>query len=118
MGKSRLTWEFTRSHHADGWLVLRGRSISYARGTPYWPVIELLKSYLQSEERDVPARFASEWRRRLLTLDRTLEALLTPLLALFDVPVSMMLRGMPSTLRNAGSVSWTRSRGCLSGKVR
>jgi AAA ATPase domain len=31
VGKSRLHWEFTRSHHADGWLVLRSRSVSYAR---------------------------------------------------------------------------------------
>jgi Adenylate and Guanylate cyclase catalytic domain/AAA ATPase domain len=50
--KSRLHWEFTRSHHADGWLVLRSRSVSYARGTPYLHVIELLKTYLGIEERD------------------------------------------------------------------
>ena len=87
VGKSRLTWEFTRSHHADGWLVLRGRSISYARGTPYLPVIELLKSYLRIQERDDPRQVRERVADKLLTLDRTLEALLTPLLALFDVPV-------------------------------
>src|SRR5438309_4704232 len=54
LGKSRLHWEFTRSHHADGWLVLRSRSASYARGTPYLHVIELLKAYLGMQERDDP----------------------------------------------------------------
>jgi class 3 adenylate cyclase/tetratricopeptide (TPR) repeat protein len=87
VGKSRLHWEFTRSHHADGWLVLRGRSISYARGTPYLPVIELLKSYLRIQERDDAREVRERVADKLLTLDRTLEALLTPLLALFDVPV-------------------------------
>ena len=87
VGKSRLHWEFTRSPHANGWLVLRGRSISYARGTPYLPVIELLKSYLRIQERDDARVVRERVADQLRTLDRTLEALLTPLLALFDVPV-------------------------------
>ena len=86
VGKSRLHWEFTRSHHADGWLVLRSRSASYARGTPYLHVIELLKTYLEIQERDDPRQVRERVADRLLTLDRTLEPLLTPLLALFDVP--------------------------------
>jgi hypothetical protein len=87
VGKSRLHWEFTRSHHADGWLVLRSRSVSYARGTPYLHVIELLKSYLRIQERDDSREIRERVADKLLTLDRTLEPLLTPLLALFDVPV-------------------------------
>jgi tetratricopeptide (TPR) repeat protein len=87
VGKSRLHWEFTRSHDADGWLVLRSRSVSYARGVPYLPVIELLKAYLRMQERDDPRRVHERVADKLLTLDRTLEPLLTPLLALFDVPV-------------------------------
>jgi len=87
VGKSRLHWEFTRSRHADGWLVLRSRSGSYGRGTPYLHVIELLKAYLGVQERDDPRRVRERVADKLLTLDRTLEPLLTPLLALFDVPV-------------------------------
>jgi len=87
LGKSRLHWEFTRSHHADGWLVLRSRSASYARGTPYLHVFELLKAYLGMQERDDPRQVRERVADKLLTLDRTLEPLLTPLLALFDVPV-------------------------------
>jgi class 3 adenylate cyclase/tetratricopeptide (TPR) repeat protein len=87
VGKSRLHWEFTRSHHADGWLVLRSRSVAYARGTPYLHVIEFLEAYLGIEERDDPRRVRERVADKLLTLDRTLEPLLTPLLALFDMPV-------------------------------
>jgi class 3 adenylate cyclase len=87
VGKSRLHWEFTRSHHADGWLVLRSRAVSYARGTPYLHVIELLKSYLWIQERDDAREMRERVADKLLTLDRTLEPLVTPLLALFDVSV-------------------------------
>ena len=34
VGKSRLVWEFTRSHRTHGWLVLESGSISYGRATP------------------------------------------------------------------------------------
>jgi class 3 adenylate cyclase/tetratricopeptide (TPR) repeat protein len=87
VGKSRLHWEFTRSHHADGWLVLRSRSVSYARGTPYLHVIELLKGYLRLQECDDWREMRERVADKLLTLDRTLVPLLTPLLALLDVPV-------------------------------
>ena len=46
VGKSRLVWEFTRSHRTHGWLVLESGSVSYGKATPYLPVIELLKAYL------------------------------------------------------------------------
>src|SRR5262249_27919752 len=88
VGKSRLHWEFTRSRYADGWLVLRARSVSYARGTPYLPVIELLKTYLRIQERDDPREVREGVADKLLTLGRALEALVTPILALLDVPLS------------------------------
>ena len=87
VGKSRLTWEFTRSPRTDGWLVLKTSSFSYGRATPYLPVIELLKTYLSIEERDDPRVVRERVAGKLLTLDRTLEPLVTPLLALLDVPV-------------------------------
>jgi class 3 adenylate cyclase/tetratricopeptide (TPR) repeat protein len=87
VGKSRLTWEFTRSPHTDGWLVLKTGSVSYGRTTPYLPVIELLKTYLSIQERDDQRAIRERMAGKLVTLDRTLEPLLTPLLALLDVPV-------------------------------
>jgi tetratricopeptide (TPR) repeat protein len=87
VGKSRLVWEFTRSHRAHGWLVLESGSISYGKATPYLPVIELLKAYFRIQERDDPRVTRERVAGKLLMLDRALEPLLTPLLALLDVPV-------------------------------
>jgi class 3 adenylate cyclase/tetratricopeptide (TPR) repeat protein len=87
VGKSRLVWEFTRSHRAHGWLVLEGGSVSYGRATPCLPVIELLRAYLRIQERDDQRQIRERVAGKLLTLDPTLEPLLTPLLALLDVPV-------------------------------
>jgi class 3 adenylate cyclase/tetratricopeptide (TPR) repeat protein len=87
VGKSRLVREFTRSHHTHGWLVLEGGSVSYERATPYLPVIELLKAYLGVQERDDQRQIRERVAGKLVTLDRTLAPLLTPLLALLDVPV-------------------------------
>jgi hypothetical protein len=106
-----VKWEFTRSHHADGWLVLRGRSVSCARGTPYLPIIELLKTYLGIQDRDDPREVRARVADSLLTLDPTLQDLLTPLLALFDTPID-------DATWSAGSAHWKRSSSCSSGEVR
>jgi class 3 adenylate cyclase/tetratricopeptide (TPR) repeat protein len=87
VGKSRLAWEFTRSHRTHGWLVLESGSVSYGKGTPYLPVIELLKTYCRIQQRDEPREIRERVAGKLLTLDRALDPLLTPLLALLDVPV-------------------------------
>src|SRR5499427_6592599 len=86
LGKSRLVWEFSRSHRTHGWLVLESGSVSYGKATPYLPVIELLKAYCRIQERDDPRAIRERVAGKLLTLDRSLESLLTPLLALLDVP--------------------------------
>ena len=87
VGKSRLVWEFTQSHRTHGWLVLQSGSVSYGKATPYLPVIDLLKAYCRIQERDDPRAIRERVAGKLLTLDRALEPLLTPLLALLDVPV-------------------------------
>jgi class 3 adenylate cyclase/tetratricopeptide (TPR) repeat protein len=87
VGKSRLAWEFTRSHRTHGWLVLESGSVSYGKATPYLPVIELVKAYCRVQERDEPRDIRERVAGKLLMLDRALEPLLTPLLALLDVPV-------------------------------
>ena len=58
-----------------------------ARPPPYLPVIELLKSYFAIQERDDPRAIRERVVGKLLTLDRALESLLSPLLALLEVPV-------------------------------
>ncbi len=87
VGKSRLVWEFARSHRTHGWLVLESGSVSYGKATPYLPVIELLKAYCRIQERDDQREIRERVAGKLLMLDRVLEPLLTPLLALLDVPV-------------------------------
>jgi class 3 adenylate cyclase/tetratricopeptide (TPR) repeat protein len=87
VGKSRLVWEFTRSHRTHGWLVLGSGSVSYGKATPYLPIIDLLKAYLRIQERDDPRAIRERVAGKLLMLDRALEPLLTPLLALLHAPV-------------------------------
>ena len=77
LGKSRLVWEFTRSHRTHGWLVLESGSVSYGKATPYLPVIDLLKAYCGIQERDDPRAIRERVAGKLLMLDRALEPLLT-----------------------------------------
>jgi class 3 adenylate cyclase len=87
VGKSRLVWEVTHSHRTHGWLILEAGSVSYGRATPYLPVVDLLRGYLQIGDRDEPRAIREKVTGKLLTLDRTLEPALPAFLALLDVPV-------------------------------
>ena len=88
VGKSRLFWEFTHSHRTQGWLVVEASSVSYGKATPYLPVIDLLKGYFKIAENDDARAIREKVTGKLLTLDRSLEPLLLPLLALLDQPVA------------------------------
>ena len=59
VGKSRLVYEVTR--RLQGWRILSSGGAVYARGTPYFPLIELIKQYCDIQEFDV----ASEIRKKL-----------------------------------------------------
>ncbi len=87
VGKSRLFWEFTRSHRTEGWLILESGSVSYGRATPYLPLIDLLKAYFQIEARDDARKIREKVTGKLLTLDEALKPALTAFLALLDVSV-------------------------------
>ena len=87
LGKSRLVWELTSVLRHEGRLVLEGGSVSYARTTPYVPVIALLRDYFQIEARDDVAKIREKVVGKVVSLDRTLEPSLAPILALLDVPV-------------------------------
>jgi class 3 adenylate cyclase/tetratricopeptide (TPR) repeat protein len=87
VGKSRLTYEFTQAHRVEHWLILEASSVSYGKATSYLPVIELLKGYFKIGDRDDHREMRDKVMGRVLGLDRTLEPLLPPLLALLDVPV-------------------------------
>jgi len=87
VGKSRLLYECTRSHHLHGWLLLASHAVSYGKATAYLPVIDLLKSYFQIVPQDDARRRREQVTGKLLTLDRALEPMLPALLALLEVPV-------------------------------
>jgi class 3 adenylate cyclase len=87
VGKSRLLYEFTRSHHMHGWLLLASNSVSYGKATAYLPVLDLLKGYFRIEPQDDARRLREKVTGKLLTLDRALEPMLPAFLALLEVPV-------------------------------
>jgi predicted ATPase len=86
VGKSRLFWEFTHSHHLPGWLIVESGSVSYGKATAYLPVVDLLKVYFQIEVRDEARKIREKVTGKLRSLDRALEPSLPALLSLLDVP--------------------------------
>jgi class 3 adenylate cyclase/tetratricopeptide (TPR) repeat protein len=87
VGKSRLVYEFTHSHRVQDWLILEALSVSYGKTISYLPVIDLLKGYFKIGDRDDHREMRDKVLGRVRGLDRALESLLSPLLALLDVPV-------------------------------
>ena len=87
------------SHHTHGWLIVESRSVSYGKATAYLPVIDLLKTYVQIEDRDDVGRVREKVTGKLLTLDRALEPTLLAILALLDVPVEERAWQAPDPLQ-------------------
>jgi class 3 adenylate cyclase/tetratricopeptide (TPR) repeat protein len=87
VGKSRLVWEFTRSHRTHGWLILESGAASYGKATPYLPVLDLLKAYFDLEARDEGRKIREKVTGKLLTLDAALQPTLPAFLALLEAPV-------------------------------
>ena len=87
VGKTRLFYEFIRSHHTHGWLVLESSSVSYGKATAYLPVRDLLKAYFQIDDRDDGRKIREKLTGKLLTLDAALGPTLPAFLTLLDVPV-------------------------------
>src|SRR5262245_56740535 len=87
VGKSRLFYEFTRSPRLQGWLVLEAASVSYAKGTTYFPVIELLRRYFGINARDDVRKMVERVTGKLTSLDHALEPTLPAFLSLLDVAV-------------------------------
>jgi predicted ATPase/class 3 adenylate cyclase len=87
VGKSRLIWEFTRSHRTDGWRLVESTSVSYGKATAFLPLIDLLRSYFEVEARDDARKTREKVTGKLLSLDRALEVCVPPLLWLLEVPI-------------------------------
>jgi predicted ATPase len=87
VGKTRLLYEFIRSHHTHDWLVLESSSVSYGKATAYFPVRDLFKAYFQIDDRDDGRKIREKLTGKLLTLDAALGPTLPAFLSLLDVPV-------------------------------
>ncbi len=84
VGKSRLVYEFVHSHRTQGWLVLESASVSYGKATPYFPVVDLLKRYVDVEDGDESRTVRAKVTGQILTLDETLQETIPALLSLLD----------------------------------
>jgi class 3 adenylate cyclase/tetratricopeptide (TPR) repeat protein len=84
VGKSRLVYEFVQSHRTRGWLVLESASVSYGKATYYFPVVDLLKRYVQIEDGDASRTIQAKVTGQILTLDETLEETIPAVLCLLD----------------------------------
>ena len=87
VGKSRLFYEFTRSHRVKDWLVLESSSVSYGKASQWIPVIDLLRRYFGIDETDDRRRIGEKVAGKVLMLDEALRPTLAPLLSLLDAPV-------------------------------
>jgi predicted ATPase/class 3 adenylate cyclase len=87
VGKTRLFYEFTRSHRTRAWLVLESRSVSWGKAAAYLPLSDLLKLYFQVDERDEVRKIREKVAGKLVTLDTALGPTLPAFLTLLDVPV-------------------------------
>ena len=71
VGKTRLFYEFTRSHPPSAGSCSKGLGL-LRQGHAYLPIRDLLRSYFQIEERDDERRIRERLIGKLLTLDAAL----------------------------------------------
>jgi predicted ATPase/class 3 adenylate cyclase len=87
VGKSRLYYEFVRSHRTKGWFVLESGSVPHGKATAYLLIIDLLWNYFQIESADDPRRIREKITGKVLILDESLRPTIPALFAILDVPV-------------------------------
>src|SRR5262245_8191869 len=85
VGKSRLFYEFTRSHRAKGWLVLESGAASYAKVASYSAVSDLLRAYFKIGGSDGQREIREKVTGKLFALDQVLQSTLPAVLSLLDV---------------------------------
>ncbi len=88
MGKSRLIHEFLNSPELEDWRVLQAAGAPHGQSTVYLPVSNLLRSCFDVEDRDSQSTIVGKVHQTLADMDETMLALLPPLHALLDLPIS------------------------------
>lgn len=87
MGKSRLVHEFVHSRFAQGYAILETGTTSHETSATYLAIARLLHAWFAIEERDSQAAAVEKLRAGIGTLDPALAPVMTPLMALLDLPV-------------------------------
>src|SRR5262249_35094883 len=87
VGKSRLLWEFINSERVRDSLILVTTAAFYGKGTPYLPIIDLLKRYFKIEPRDDADTVRQRITEKLSSFERGLAPAISAVLALLDVPI-------------------------------
>jgi class 3 adenylate cyclase len=82
VGKSRLVYEFIHSPRTQSWRVLESASVSYGKATLYFPVVDLLKRYVQVEDSDDPRTIRAKVTGQIVILDESLQETIPALLSL------------------------------------
>src|SRR5262249_36639673 len=83
-GQARLFFAVVHSPGAPGRVSLQTRAVSYGKGTPYLPVIDLLRAYFRIEALDDLRAIRAKVTGNLLALDETLQDAIAPVLWLLD----------------------------------
>ena len=86
IGKSRLLYEFIQGAETRDWLILEARAFSYSRGTPYLPLIDLLKAYFQIQDRDDAAKIGQKISDKL-AVDEAASSIVPPIYSLLGLSV-------------------------------
>jgi tetratricopeptide (TPR) repeat protein len=76
-----------QAHAAHDWQILDTHADSYSQLTPYQPIIDPFKAYFQLEAGDDLQTRRDKIIDKLLTLEMTLQPILSALLVLLEVPV-------------------------------
>ena len=99
LGKSRLFHEFKLTSQ-NGCLVLEAFAVSHGKASPYLPLIELLKTYLDITPEDDERKRREKVTGKMLALDRSLEDSLPYLFSLLDIEdPSSSLQQMDAQIR-------------------
>ncbi|RFB75010.1 adenylate/guanylate cyclase domain-containing protein [Methylovirgula sp. 4M-Z18] len=84
VGKSRLYFEFTHSHHVEGWRVIEASSVSYGKAMAFLPLADLLRGYFLIDRRDDLRAIRTKVTGAILTLDEALRDAVPAALWLLD----------------------------------
>ena len=86
-GKSRLVHQFLQSPELSGWTVLKTAAVAYGRSTPYLPICNLLRSWLEISEQATPEEVNRCLSQKIGALSEALRPTLPALQSLLSVPV-------------------------------